>query len=336
VAGKIGFAESYMAGEWDAPDLVAVLECLALRVWTAVPRTVGWLRRLTEAEIPERETNNLPGASRNIARHYDLSDDLFETFLDETMTYSSALFDPAGPEPQPPATAQRRKIDRLLDLAEVQAGTRLLEIGTGWGALALEGARRGASVTTVTLSENQAAFARQRAVDAGMADAVNVQLSDYRQITGTYDAIVSVEMIEAIGPKWWPVYFATLDCLLADNGIIGLQAIVMDHRRMLQTSRSWTWTRKYIFPGGTIPSLIAIQGDLDTHTRLRIVDQYRFGDSYARTLEIWRRRFAEQSRQVHALRFDEVFQRMWYFYLAQSEAAFRAKYLDVVQVILAR
>jgi cyclopropane-fatty-acyl-phospholipid synthase len=336
VAGKIGFAESYMAGEWDAPDLVGVLESLARGVWTAVPRPLAWLRRLTEAKIPDGETNNLPGARRNIASHYDLSDDLFETFLDETMTYSSALFDPDGSPNETLAAAQQRKIDRLLNAAEVQGGTRLLEIGTGWGALALGAARRGAKVTTVTLSENQASLARRRALDAGMAATIDVQVADYRQVRGTFDAIVSVEMIEAVGPRWWPVYFGCLEGLLARHGKIGLQAIVMDHRRMLDTSRSWTWTRKYIFPGGTIPSLIAIRKDLAAYTDLHIVDEYHFGESYAKTLEAWGLRFAEQTGQVHAIGFDDVFERMWRFYLAQSEAAFRTGYLDVVQLVVTR
>jgi cyclopropane-fatty-acyl-phospholipid synthase len=275
----------------------------------------------------------LGGARRNIARHYDLSNELFGLFLDQTMTYSSAVFE--NPD-EPLAVAQSRKIERLLDDVGVGEGSRLLEIGTGWGELAVRAAQRGARVTTITLSEQQAALARQRIAAAGLEQQVDLQAQDYRTVEGTFDAIVSVEMIEAVGRRWWPTFFEVLDQRLASGGRIGLQTILMDHDHMLDASGSWTWTRKYVFPGGVIPSETAIERNLERYTKLSIVDRYRFGTSYARTLERWRLRFSEHHDQVEALGFGPVFRRMWDYYLAQSEAAFAVGYLDVGQFILAR
>jgi cyclopropane-fatty-acyl-phospholipid synthase len=328
--GKIGFAESYMAGEWEAPDLVAVLAALAERVWSAVPRPLRWLGRAAEVAVPVGEDNDRIGARRNIARHYDLSNDLFEAFLDETLTYSSALYVRSG---EPLAEAQRRKIDRLLDRCGVGPGARVLEIGTGWGELALRAARRQAHVTSITLSEAQAGVARERIARAGLAGGAEVRVQDYREVGGRYDAIVSVEMVEAVGVHRLSTFFRVLDDRLAEGGRIGLQAILMDHARMRATARSWTWTQKYIFPGGLIPSERAI-GTAVNRTSLRVVDRLRFGDSYARTLEAWRRRFARID--VERLGFDHTFRRMWDFYLAQSEAGFRTGYLDVTQMVLQR
>jgi cyclopropane-fatty-acyl-phospholipid synthase len=207
----------------------------------------------------------------------------------------------------------------------------VLEIGSGWGELAIRAARRGASVTTITLSEEQALLAKQRAKAAGVSGLVDVQLCDYRDVEGTYDAIVSVEMIEAVGERWWPEYFAVLDRRLAPGGRVGLQAIVMPHRRMLAARRSYTWIHKYIFPGGIIPSVEAIKAIVANKTSLQIVEAKRFGKSYAETLRRWQERFIAATSAVDALGFDETFRRMWRFYLAYCEAGFRAGYLDVVQ-----
>ncbi|HVY11578.1 MAG TPA: cyclopropane-fatty-acyl-phospholipid synthase family protein, partial [Mycobacteriales bacterium] len=278
--------------------------------------------------------NDRSGARRNISRHYDLSNDMFALFLDETMTYSGALFE--RPAEETLADAQRRKIDRLLDQAGVTDGTRLLEIGTGWGELAIRAASRGASVTTITLSVEQADLARERARAAGVADLIDIRLCDYRDVDGSYDAIVSVEMIEAVGERWWPTYFEVLEQRLAPGGRIGLQAIVMPHHRMMASRRAYTWIHKYIFPGGRIPSLRAVETILADRTALRVADRLTFGSSYAETLRRWRQSFHAASERLAGLGFDETFRRMWTFYLAYCEGGFRAGHLDVVQLTMTR
>ena len=208
------------------------------------------LRHVVERTQPAHEENSAQNSRTNIPRHYDLSNELFEQFLDETMTYSSAWFEPGDDL----ADAQRRKIDGILDLARVGPGMHVLEIGSGWGALAIRAAsERGARVTTLTLSTEQQALARQRADDAGVGHLVDVQLQDYRDATGQYDAIVSVEMIEAVGERYWPTYFGALDRLLAPGGRVGLQAITMAHDRMLATKRSYTLDPQVRVPGRDHP-----------------------------------------------------------------------------------
>ena len=210
---------------------------------------------------PRSQHNSRAQARRNIAEHYDLSNDLFAEFLDETMTYSSALFDtlPASSADLP--SAQRRKIDRLLDTARVGPGSRVLEIGTGWGELCLRAAARGAHVRSITLSAEQQRLARQRVAAAGLSDRVDIDLCDYRDVDGRYDAVLSVEMIEAVGYRFWPTYFQTLDRLVMPGGRVAIQAITMPHDRMLATRNTYTWIQKYIFPGGLLPSTEAIIGD---------------------------------------------------------------------------
>ena len=337
-SGLIGFGESYMAGEWDSPDLTALLTVFAAHAAELVPPRLQRLRRLAVRRQPPDDLQTVAGARRNIGRHYDLSNELFALFLDETMTYSSAIFG-TGADGAPVASdlaeAQRRKIDRLLDRAGVGPGCRVLEVGTGWGELAIRAARRGATVRSVTISREQQAFAARRVAEAGLAGRVRVELRDYRDVDGRFDAICSVEMLEAVGERYWDAYFAALDDHLAPGGRIGLQTITMAHDRMVATRHTYTWIQKYIFPGGLLPSVTAIQDSL-ARTRLRITGREDFGAHYAETLRIWRERFGAQAGQVARLGFDEVFTRMWTFYLCYSEAGFRAGYIDVSQLTLAR
>jgi cyclopropane-fatty-acyl-phospholipid synthase len=330
--GLIGFGESYMARDWDTDDIEGALRPLVENALGLVPAWMQRWKRLYVQHLPSNEANTVRGARRNIARHYDLSNDLFALFLDETLTYSSALFEPGDTL----AEAQTRKIDRLLDATGVGTGTRLLEIGTGWGTLAIRAAARGADVTTLTLSREQQQLARRRIADAGMADRVDVQLRDYRQAEGRYDAVVSVEMIEAVGARYWPTFFRVLDRAVAPQGRVGLQAIVLEHERMLATRDQYTWVHKYIFPGGALPSVRAIDETLHRHTTLRISGQQAFGPAYARTLGHWRARFDAHEDAVDAIGFDATFRRMWDFYLAYSQAGFATGYLDVVQLVLER
>jgi cyclopropane-fatty-acyl-phospholipid synthase len=340
--GLIGFGESYMAGDWDADDVASVLTPFARRMAGLVPGVLQRARRWYDARQPASEHNDLTGSKSNISRHYDLSNELFALFLDRTMTYSSAIWDDEGDvrtsrrDGEALATAQIRKIDRLLDLAGVKAGTRLLEIGTGWGELAIRAASRGAEVTTLTLSREQQAWAIGRAELAGVSDLIDVQLRDYRDVTGTYDAVVSVEMIEAVGLEYWPDYFATIDRVLAPGGRVALQSITIAHHRLLATKGTYTWIHKYVFPGGIIPSLHAVRDVVAHNTRLRVSSATAYGHDYARTLHSWLERFHANTAAVQALGFDERFTRMWKFYLAYCEAGFASGYLDVHQLVLER
>jgi cyclopropane-fatty-acyl-phospholipid synthase len=329
---KIGFGESYMAGDWTSDRLAELLTPFAERMAVLIPPMLQRFRRFVDRGQPSSERNTLEGARANIHRHYDLSNDLFATFLDESMMYSAAIF---GPEDDLPA-AQRRKIDSVLDYAGVRSGSRVLEIGTGWGELSIRAARRGAHVTTLTISGEQKALADQRIAEAGLSDLIDVQLCDYREATGEYDAVVSVEMIEAVGADYWPAFFGTIGRRLRPGGRFGLQAITMDHERMLASAASYTWIHKYIFPGGLIPSTKAVEAGMGEHTDLKLQNVREFGPDYARTLRLWRERFTQRWSEVADLGFDEVFRRMWEFYLAYSEAGFRSGYLKVHQFGFAR
>ncbi|MCP2249164.1 SAM-dependent methyltransferase [Lentzea aerocolonigenes] len=327
---KIGFGEAYMVGDWVSDELADVLAAFAARLSTLVPPGLQRMRRW--AERRQTEVNDVAGSRQNIHRHYDLSNELFALFLDETMTYSSALFENSDVDLR---TAQLRKIDGVLDHAGVRQGSRVLEIGTGWGALAIRAAERGATVTSLTISEQQRKLALDRVRDAGLHDRVTVELRDYREEHGQYDAVVSVEMIEAVGAEYWPEYFSVLDRVLAPGGRVGLQAITMPHDRMIASKASYTWIHKYIFPGGLIPSVRSIEESVRDHTRLRIVETRSFGHDYAETLRRWRDTFLTRWDEVAELGFDDTFRRMWEFYLAYSEAGFRVGYLGVQQFAMA-
>ena len=360
--GLIGFGESYLTGAWDTDDLAGFLTVPAARMSTLIPESLQKLRALVMPRMPGHHQSTEANSQANISHHYDLSNDLFALFLDETLSYSSALFDtsltssktspntsPGTPRDHvvatPPETssswgddgdplhhapdfaeAQGRKIERMLDEAGVTDGTRVLEIGTGWGELAIRAARRGASVHTITLSVEQLELAEERIAAAGFADRVEVELMDYRALgsTGrTYDAVLSVEMIEAVGHEFWGTYFKTIDEVLAPGGRVSIQAITMPHDRMLATRGGHTWINKYIFPGGFLPSVEVIDEVTRDETTLRLVGQLEMGSHYAETLRRWDRRFLAQREAVLALGFDDMFMRVWHFYLALLPGRFR-------------
>jgi cyclopropane-fatty-acyl-phospholipid synthase len=353
--GLIGFGESYMTGDWNAEDLGGLLEVFAAQMGTLIPEPLQKLRAFYVARAPHSDKNTTDNTRNNIARHYDLSNDMFATFLDGTLSYSSALFDGAEdtgravageavttsvptavPTWEQLPDAQRRKIDRMLDSVGVGAGSRVLEIGTGWGELAIRAASRGAHVLTVTLSSEQQALARERIAAAGYADSVDVELLDYRLVEGEFDAVVSVEMIEAVGHEYWGEYFRKIDSVLAPGGKVAVQAITMPHDRMQATKYTYTWINKYIFPGGFLPSTEAIVDVNRKQTSLQVSERLSFGQHYAETLRLWDERFLTSLDRVHSLGFDEVFDRMWHFYLEYSRAGFRSGYLDVQQLVLER
>jgi cyclopropane-fatty-acyl-phospholipid synthase len=351
----IGFGEAYLTGAWDADDLGGFLTVLAADLPTLVPPGLQRLRALAVRRPPSHEVSTRANSQRNIAHHYDLSNDLFELFLDPGLSYSSALFatEPvhaddhtlmAAPEPGADLReAQTRKIERLLDRTEVGPGSRVLEIGTGWGELAIRAAARGALVHSITLSTEQKTLAEHRIAEAGLSDRVVVELLDYRELVWpgsphlqAYDAVLSVEMIEAVGYDFWEEYFVNLDQVLAPGGRVGIQAITMRHDRMLATRTTYTWINKYIFPGGFLPSVDVIDRITRRHTGLRVADRLSFGSHYAETLRQWDERFLTARERVLALGFDETFVRMWHFYLDYSRAGFGSGYLDVNQIVLDR
>ena len=336
----IGIGESYMAREWsvgEGTDLADALAPFAERL-TDLIKPVFYNLRHTVLPRGLNPANTKDGAKRNIEAHYDLSNEMFQQFLDPTLSYSSALFTSLDPAPALAdlETAQLAKIDAILDSAGVTAGSRVLEIGTGWGTLAIRAAQRGATVTTVTLSVEQAALSQQRVDAAGIADRVEVAVRDYRDQEGLFDALVSVEMIEAVGEEYWPEYFRKIDSLLAPGGKAAIQAILIAHDRLVATRNTYTWIHKYIFPGGMLPSTDAISQVTRRHTSLHVSNIAPMGQHYAHTLRLWREQFVSRWQSVQALGFDDRFCRMWEFYLAYCEAGFRTGYLDVAQIRIER
>jgi cyclopropane-fatty-acyl-phospholipid synthase len=346
-----------MTGAWDAEDLAGFLTVPAARMATLVPESLQRLRTVVTHRTPSHQRSTQDNSRANVSHHYDLSNDLFALFLDESLAYSSALFDttlverpdqaaatdrflvaapPEGDEDLP--AAQGRKFERLLDEAGVTEGSRVLEIGTGWGELAIRAARRGAHVHTITLSVEQLELAQQRVAAAGLADRVRVELLDYRSLghDASYDAVVSVEMIEAVGHEFWGAYFRTVDRVLAPGGRVAIQAITMPHDRMLATRETHTWITKHIFPGGFLPSTEAIDQVTRAETSLRLRGRLSMGSHYAETLRRWDERFLDRRDAVLALGFDDLFTRIWHFYLAYSRAGFASGYLDVQQLLLTR
>jgi cyclopropane-fatty-acyl-phospholipid synthase len=331
--GKIGFGEAYMAGDWYADDLAGVLGAFAARLTRLLHPHLQKLRRIYEPVLPHHERNTINGAARNISRHYDLSNDLFELFLDETMAYSCAIFEP-GDDLE---AAQRRKFDAVCDLARIGPDCNVFEIGSGWGGFAIHAARtRGCRVTTATISREQLDLARKRVAEAGLADRVSVILQDYRAIQGSYDRIASIEMFEAVGEEYWPGFFATCDRLLAPGGTAALQTITMPHHRYLSTRHAYTWIHKYIFPGGMIPSREAIDGTLRRSSSLRVTAETDIGAHYVETLRQWRERFLAGVDDVRMMGFNDTFVRTWEFYLAYCQAGFATRAIGDVQLRLER
>ncbi len=333
LGGEVGGGEAYMDGLWSSPDLVQLIS-LAVANRQALALSKGWWRlpaRLSRTVAHRRNRNTKPGSRRNISAHYDLGNDFYRLWLDETMTYSSAVFE--SPE-QSLAEAQRAKYRAMAERARVEADKHVLEIGTGWGGFALYAAGElGARVTTVTVSQAQHDLARERIQEAGLQDRVSVLLRDYRDIDGQYDALVSIEMLEAVGAEYYRDYFAAVDGVLKPDARAAIQVITFPHDAYEAQLRGANWIQRHIFPGGVLPSLAAIESSL-AGTSLLVTDTRDIRDSYALTLRTWRERFFERIDEVREMGFDERFIRMWDYYLSISEAGFRTGMTQDLQITL--
>ncbi|HEU0242646.1 MAG TPA: cyclopropane-fatty-acyl-phospholipid synthase family protein [Candidatus Limnocylindrales bacterium] len=331
--GETGAGEAYMDGQWSSPDLEALIELAALNR-SSLALTSGWWR--LPLEVPRRlahraRRNTKAKARENISAHYDLGNDFYRLFLDETMTYSAAVFE--APD-QSLADAQRAKYRRIAEGAGLRAGMHVLEIGTGWGGFALYAAGElGCRVTTVTISREQHALATERIREAGLDHLVTVELRDYRDVTGEYDAIVSIEMLEAVGAEYYEAYFEAVDRALKPGGRFSLQVITFPDVAYEAQRRGANWIQTYIFPGGLCPSLSVIERS--SHgTRLLIREVRDIAPGYVRTLRAWRTRFLENVDAVRAQGFDDRFIRMWEYYLALSEAGFATGLTQDLQIVM--
>lgn len=334
--GDIGLGESYMAGEWTSPDLTAVISQLIENrdvLDDGNPRTAVLGRvfnRLLHLTRP-----NTPGGSRkNISAHYDLSNEFFAQFLDPSMLYSSGVYEKPGDTLE---QAQQRKLDLLIQKLRVRPEHHVLEIGSGWGAMAIALARQtGCRVTSVTVSQKQFELATQRVKEAGLANRVDIKLCDYRHIEGRFDRIVSIEMLEAVGPQFLGDYFAAADRLLKPDGLFALQVITMPDHRYAAYCKGADWIQKHIFPGGHLPSLTAISAAMTQHSTFHVEQLDNIGIHYAQTLKDWRERFLAKADAIRAMGFDEVFMRKWDYYFCYCEAAFATRTLNNLHLVLSR
>jgi cyclopropane-fatty-acyl-phospholipid synthase len=335
-SGDIGFAESFIAGEWETPDLCALLRVFLVNRNALEDVIYGhWWGQLAHRLRHWLNRNTRSNSRKNIHAHYDLGNAFYSLWLDPTMNYSSAWFD--GNPMLPMDQAQDAKVRRALRMVNLTPGhnQRLLEIGCGWGALAEMSTREwGVDFTGVTLSEQQLAHAQKRLADQGLGAQAQFRLQDYRDITDpAFDAICSIEMIEAVGQAYWPTYFETVARLLKPGGHACIQSIVIADAYFDRYVRGTDFIQQYIFPGGCLPSPSAFRQQAQA-AGLRVVDEFAFGLDYAHTLRLWRERFMQVKPQVLGLGFDERFVRIWQFYLAYCEAAFMEANTDVVQYTL--
>ena len=336
--GALGFAEAYVDRDWDTPDLPPLLELLALNEEAyAGERRALSLDRLRARLAHLVRANTRRGSRRNILSHYDLGNAFFQRWLDPGMTYSAARFghgDGHGDESL--EQAQRRKFESLAGMLALRPDAHLLEIGCGWGGFAEFAAREaGARVTAITISNEQHAYARERIQKAGLTERVEVRLQDYRDVQGRFDAIGSIEMFEAVGERYWPLFFAHLRDLLRQGGRAGLQVITIGDEHFESYRRGCDFIQRHVFPGGMLPSPAALTREIG---RAGLVEEARvaFGRDYARTLGCWNRRFQVAWAELRSLGFDDRFKRLWDFYLAYCEAGFRVGFTDVLQLGLVR
>ena len=335
-AGDVGFGESYLEGHWSTPDLIALLRLfLANREAVESALYGSWWGSLLYRARHLLNRNTRRGSRKNIQAHYDLGNPFYRLWLDETMNYSSAWF--AGNPGQTLAEAQRAKMRRAIDECALAPGQRLLEIGCGWGAVAeCAGRERGLQITGVTLSTEQLAWAQERLSQQGLANQADLRLQDYREIPETgFDAVVSVEMFEAVGREYWPGYFRAVHDKLKPGGRACIQTITIRDDLFARYVQGTDFIQQYIFPGGLLPSPSAFR-EAAGRAGLRVVNELAFGPDYGETLRRWRHDFLAREPQVLKLGYDARFVRLWEFYLAYCEAAFDAGSTDVMQFTLVR
>ena len=334
--GSVGAAEAYVAGDWSSPDLTALLRFFTRNIdrmnefedkfsWVTKPALKGlhWLNR-----------NTRDGSRKNISAHYDLGNDLFEAFLDPTMMYSSAIY------PSEESTLEEaavHKLDTICQKLDLQPNDRVIEIGTGWGGFAIHAAKHyGCHVTTTTISKEQLELAQERVRSAGLEDRITLLFDDYRDLAGQFDKLVSIEMIEAVGPQFLDSYFSQISVLLKPDGLALIQAINMPEQRYLRALKNVDFIQRFIFPGSFIPSFGAILESVRNESNLVLTHSEDTGFHYARTLRDWCERFMANREQLESMGYDQAFRRLWNFYFAYCEAGFSERAIGVSQLILAK
>lgn len=334
--GEIGFGDAYMAGEWGSPDLVAVarLGIRNLRATEGSSRLLSVLRRLLGNRRHRRRRNTLEGSRRNISHHYDLGNDFYSLFLGSTMAYSCGYFATAT---ETLDQAQVRKFDRICRKLRLTPSAHILEIGTGWGGFAIYAASHcGCRVTTTTISKEQYEYAKNWIAIEGLSDRIEILLQDYRALEGRYDHIVSIEMFEAVGYEHYDTFFETCEKLLGPRGTMLLQTITINDQRFRDYLRDYDWIQKHIFPGGELASIRGIFDSIAKVTDMSLYHAEDIGAHYARTLNAWRESFHKAIPDLPASRFDERFIRMWDYYLASCEGAFRERHVSDFQLVFTR
>tara|TARA_B100000446_G_scaffold118674_1_gene110777 strand:- start:267 stop:1535 length:1269 start_codon:yes stop_codon:yes gene_type:complete len=334
--GSIGAGEAYMENRWTTPCLVSVIQVMArnIQLTNSMDRGWSWLSRGVNKCLHAFNANSLTGSRKNIAAHYDLGNDFFSLFLDPTLMYSAAIYPSEDADLD---TAALHKLESVCQKLQLTEEDHLLEIGTGWGGMAIYAAKHyGCNVTTTTLSQQQYDFAKQAVIREGLEDQVTLLLKDYRELEGRFDKLVSIEMIEAVGHEYYDTYFKKCASLLMPDGLMLIQAITIADQRYHSARSSVDFIQKYIFPGGGLPSNEVIASGLRRCTDMTMVDLHDIGWDYARTLHHWRERFQQKLDAVREQGFDDVFCRMWDFYLAYCEGGFNERVISTVQVVMAK
>ena len=334
--GSIAAGEAYMDGWWDSPDLTALMKLMALnlRALDKLEEQGSWLTKLLYKFSHWSNRNSEENSRKNIHAHYDLGNNLYEAFLDTNMLYSSALYNHADDSLE---QAQINKMDRLCQQLELKSTDHVVEIGTGWGAMAIYMAEQyGCQVTTTTISEEQHAYAEQKIKERGLEDKITLLKEDYRNLTGTYDKLVSIEMIEAVGKQFLPSYIKVCESLLKSGGLMAIQAITIADQRYDYYSNNVDFIQKYIFPGGFLPSVTSLTQATTKYSDLVTRDLFDIGLDYAKTLNEWHLRFNRAENEVRSFGYDDRFVRMWRYYLSYCEGGFLARTISAVHMTFQR